>query len=73
MTGAAESTHNNSISLPLREAAKLVGCSIDTLKRAVDDGELPAFRLGRGRKKPRWFVKRQTLLDWIDRLERTGG
>lgn len=62
----------DSVSLPLREAAALAGCSFDTLKRAVDAGDLLAFRLGRGTKKAKWFVKRETLLAWLDRLERAG-
>jgi hypothetical protein len=62
----------DSVSLPLREGAAIAGCSFDTLKRAVDAGELPAFRLGRGTKKAKWFVKRETLLAWIDKLERVG-
>lgn len=62
-----------SVSLPLREGAKLAGCSFDTIKRAVDAGELLAFKMGRGNQRGKWFVKRATLLAWIDKLEETGG
>lgn len=72
MNGTHKLVSAESISLSLRDAAKLVGCSFDTLKRAVDDDELAAFRLGRGRKKAKWFVKRTTLLAWIDKLEANG-
>ena len=62
----------DSVALPLREAAAIVGCSYDTLRRAVRDGELAAFRMGRGSKKAKWFCKRETLLAWIDNLEKEG-
>jgi len=60
------------ICLPLRKAAKLIQCSYDTLKRASDAGELKTFRLGRGTKKPKRFVKVTELENWLNRCEERG-
>lgn len=65
-------TRSDSLTLPLREAAELASCSQDTLLRASMAGELPTFRLGRGTKKGKRYVKRATLLAWIDRMETRG-
>lgn len=34
--------------LPVREAANLLGVSTRTIRRRIDDGSLPSFRLGDG-------------------------
>jgi excisionase family DNA binding protein len=53
----------------LAEAAKLVGCSVDTLRREIkrtDEKRLPAKLRG-----GRYLIRRNDLDDWLDRLEDT--
>lgn len=61
-----------SLLVSLDEAAALVGVSRDTIRRAVYAHELAVVRPGRGSKKSKIFVRRQTLLAWLEMLEATG-
>lgn len=58
--------------LSLDDAAQIVGVSRDTIRRAVYAGELAVVRPGRGAKKSKIFVRRATLLAWIEHLEMKG-
>ncbi|MCC6151630.1 MAG: helix-turn-helix domain-containing protein [Planctomycetes bacterium] len=61
-----------SLLLSLDDASVLVGVSRDTIRRAVYAHELPVVRPGRGSKKSKIFVRRQTLIAWLEKLEARG-
>lgn len=72
MNHATQTQERESLLLSLDDAAELVGVSRDTIRRAVYARELPVVRPGRGAKKSKIFVRRATLLAWIEKLEVQG-
>ena len=48
--------------IPLREAGAALGRCARTLKRRIDDGELPAFCI-----RGRWFVTPEDLRAYVER------
>ena len=50
--------------LDLREAAKFLGVSPDTLYRYAAKGTVPTFKLGN-----RWKFRRSKLIAWMEALE----
>jgi excisionase family DNA binding protein len=42
------------------QAAQIVGCHNDTIRRAIEAGFLPAQRVGRS-----WIIKREDIEAWI--------
>jgi excisionase family DNA binding protein len=53
--------------LGIRDAAKLLSVSADTIRRLVQDGQLPAMRCGRGRVKGHVRIRRTDLDAFIER------
>jgi len=52
--------------MPTVEAASLLGCTMDQCRRLIKDGKLEAIRAFRlGTRKPRLFVKRQSVQDML--------
>jgi excisionase family DNA binding protein len=54
------------------EAAQMLGVSRDTVRRLIADGDLPAFRCGRGRRKGHVRIRLDAITDFIERREREG-
>ncbi|MBE7490973.1 MAG: helix-turn-helix domain-containing protein [Planctomycetes bacterium] len=72
MSKTLETPPVQALLLSLDDAAQIVGVSRDTIRRAVYAGELAVVRPGRGAKKSKIFVRRATLLAWIEQLEMKG-
>jgi len=53
--------------LTIEHAALVCDCSYDTIKRAVDRGELPASDIGNGEKKAAHRIARSHLKAWMER------
>src|SRR4051812_1807886 len=53
--------------LTLDHAALVCDCSYDTLRRAVERGELPAADIGNGEQRAAHRVARSDLNDWLER------
>lgn len=51
--------------LTIREICALAKCSSDLLYRAIAARELPAIRLGRGRKRGRFLVRLSAFEEWL--------
>ena len=47
--------------LNVQEAAQLLGVHIETIRRLARNGEIPAFKVGRG-----WRIRMDALLKWAD-------
>ena len=47
--------------LNVQEAAQLLGVHIETIRRLARNGEIPAFKVGRG-----WRIRIDALLKWAD-------
>lgn len=52
----------------IKQAAELTGLSEDTIRRAINSGNLCSFRPGRG-KLGKIMIRREAIDDWIKRLE----
>jgi excisionase family DNA binding protein len=52
--------------LHVKEAASLLGCSSDTVRRAIANGELPAVTLG---SHGRYRIRRQDLEQFLRPVE----
>ena len=63
---------NDSLYITMKTAAKLIGCGVDTIRRAVQNKELRAVNLGQGTKKGTIFIRRESLFEWLARREEEG-
>lgn len=65
------SSHANIVGMQLSvdDCAAVANCGRDTIKRAIERGELKAWWLNTGRKtkNKRWRVRGEDLLDWMRR------
>lgn len=63
---------NESMFLTREEAARVAGVSLDTIRRAVNRGDLRAKRTGYDEEKKvatgKYLIDRQALRDWFDGL-----
>lgn len=60
------------LTFSVNEAAEALGMSADTVRRLIADGEIPAFRAGRGKIKSKVLIRRAALDSFIERREREG-
>ncbi len=67
-----ELTETSCLTLSIDEAARVIGISRDTLRRMVYDGELPAFRAGRGKLRSKILIRRQAVVDFMAKREAAG-
>jgi excisionase family DNA binding protein len=51
------------------EAAKLNRCSADLIYAAIADGQLQAMRIGRGRKRGRFLIRKSAIAAWLHNRE----
>ena len=56
----------------LEQAAQLLDVSVDTMRRLVADGALPAFRATRGRTKGHIKIRRAAVEEFITKREAAG-
>lgn len=61
---------SRTVLLDLKSASAFIGVSPDTLRRAYWSGALAALKPGQGTKAGKLFFKRETLLNWLNSLER---
>lgn len=60
------------LTVSVEEGRKLLGVSADTLRRLIADGEIPAFRAGRGKIKSKVLIRRAALDAFIAKRELAG-
>jgi len=56
----------------IKDAAQLLDVSVDTMRRLVADGALPAFRATRGRTKGHIKIRRAAVEKFITKREKEG-
>jgi len=56
----------------IADAARISGVSVDSIRRLIADGALPAARLTRGRKQGRVMLRVQALHDFLAKREADG-
>ncbi|MCL6562168.1 MAG: helix-turn-helix domain-containing protein [Firmicutes bacterium] len=44
----------------VKEVSAITRLSLPTIYRAIEKGEIPALKIGRSRRIPRWWVEAQT-------------
>jgi len=54
------------------DTAELLAVSTDTIRRLIQDRELPAMRCGRGKRKGHLRIRRDAVLAFIQRREAAG-
>jgi len=50
----------NKLTISIQEAAKMLGVGIPSIKKLIDDGDFPAFKIGR-----RYFISREGVEQWV--------
>lgn len=65
-------TEATCLTLSIEDAAQMIGVSRDTVRRAVYDGELPAFRAGRGKLRSKILIRRQAVIEFMTKREAVG-
>lgn len=55
--------------LTVREICEQLRCSSDLVYRAISSGQLAAMRIGRGRKRGRFLVRTDALMNWLLKQE----
>jgi excisionase family DNA binding protein len=63
----SESLHDAREVMNIRQAAKYLGVSPDTLYKYLSRGSIPAFKLGN-----RWRFKKSMLDRWMERQSQSG-
>ena len=71
-TPSASLAHITKRLLSFKEAGNWIGVSEDTIEGLVDDGELPAVEVGRGKKKRRRRIDPDDLDTFIQRRKQRG-
>ena len=71
MEPEAATDFQHRLTYSIADARRATGLSDDTIRRAIQNGELPALRPGTG-KQGKIVVLRKSLLAWLERLEGRG-
>jgi excisionase family DNA binding protein len=64
-TGTAAPAQGQGLLMPLPEVAALLGRTVDTLRRLIREGQLPAPAVGGGRHGLKQFWRRADLDLWV--------